>query len=65
MAAGSSEMSANHSGGCESDPPQQNDHPGDPAEPKEMEPKLDSHGDVSIEDGGWPVGLRLSSPPVS
>ena len=55
-------MSANHSEGCEGDLPQQNHHPKDPAEPKEMEPKLHSQGDLSIEDDGWPVGLRLSLP---
>ena len=62
MAEWSPEMSANHSEGRESDLPQQNHHPGDAAEPKEMGPKLHSQGDLSIEDGGWPVGLRLSSP---
>ena len=61
MAAGSSETSANHFEGFETDQPQQNHLPGCPAEPKEMVPKLHSQG-TSIEDGGWPVGLRLSSP---
>ena len=62
MAAGSSEMSADYSEGCENDLPQDHHHSWDPAEPKEMEPKLHSQGDLSIEDGGWPVGLRRSSP---
>ena len=55
-------MSANYSEGCENDSPQVNYHSGDPARREEMEPKLHSQGDLSIEDGGWPVGLRLSSP---